>query len=264
MTERRKGAINIALRVICLLVAFACAGMLAWQISTAVQGWKANAAMRELYPGANAEEAQPQESFAELLAANPDTVGYLSASDSINFAVVQRDNEYYLTHNFFGEETAEGTAFLDQGNSINPADEHLLIHGHNMRNGSVFGDLDQFREAEFVQEHAVVTFNTIYEDGQYVPFAVFDISATPGDQDYVDMQTFSFETDEDFFNFVFEAKDRSILDIPVDVERGDALLSLVTCSYSNENGRLVVMLRKLRPDETAEDMTQLLSQTVQK
>ena len=266
MTQHKKGAINFTLRVLCLLVALACAAMLVWQIATRIQGERANDAMRGLYYGASAEEAapEPQESFSQLLEANPETVGWLSASDSIDFAIVQRDNEYYLTHNFFGEETAEGTAFMDQGNSIYPLDEHLLIHGHNMRDGSVFGDLDLFRDLDYHKENAVATFNTIYEDAQYVPIAVFDISATPGDQDFVDMQTFNFETDEDFMNFVNEAKDRSFFEIPVDVERGDRLLSLVTCSYNNNNGRLVVMLRALRDGETAEAMTALVSEATQK
>ena len=48
----------------------------------------------------------------------------------------------------------EGTAFLDEGNSIYPLDEHVLIHGHNMRDGSVFGDLDNFRDLEFLQENS--------------------------------------------------------------------------------------------------------------
>ena len=266
MTQR-KGAVNFCLRVLCLLVAFACVAVLYWQYSVRRQGERANEAMRQLYdPSAGAEEALPrtQESFSQLLEANPETVAYLDASEDIGFAVVQRDNEYYLTHDFFGEETPEGTAFLDEGNCIWPQDEHIIIHGHNMRDGSVFGDLDKFRDLGYLKENAITTFNTIYEDGLYVPFAVFDISATPGDQEYVDMRVFNFETDEDFLNFAFEAKDRSIFDIPVDVERGDRLLSLVTCSYGNDNGRLVVMLRSLREGETAEGVAALVSQALEK
>lgn len=257
--------LNFILRVFCLLVAFACLTMLLWQFGTRLQGERANDRMRELYdPSASAEEAQTQESFAELLAANPDTVGWLSASETIDFAVVQRDNEYYLTHNFFGEETAEGAAFMDVGNSISPMDEHLLIHGHNMRNGTVFGDLDEFRNLDFVKANAVAAFNTIYADAQYVVFAVYDISATPGNENFMNMQTFNFDSDEEFMAFVNEAKERSVFDIPVDVQRGDQLLSLVTCSYSDDNGRLVVMLRALRDGETAEDMTAQVAQAVQK
>ena len=264
---QRKGAVNFILRVLCLLIAFACVTLLCWQYGVRKQGEAANEAMRQLYdPAASAEEAlpEPQAAFSQLLDANPETVAYLDAADNIEFAVVQRDNEYYLTHNFFGEDTPEGTAFLDEGNSIYPLDEHMLIHGHNMRDGSVFGDLDRFRELGYLRENAVATFNTLYENGLYAPFAVFDISATPGDQDYVDMREFNFETDEDFLNFAFEAKSRSIFDIPVDVERGDRLLSLVTCSYGNDNGRLVVMLRALREGETAEGMAALVAQATEK
>ena len=133
-----------------------------------------------------------------------------------------------------------------------------------MRDGSVFGDLDHFRDLEFLQENSIITFNTLYENGLYVPFAVFDMSATPGDQNYVDMRVFNFESDEDFLNFAFEAKDRSIFDIPVDVERGDHILSLVTCSYDDDNGRLIVMSRSLREGETAEEMAALVMQAVEK
>ena len=80
----------------------------------------------------------------------------------------------------------------------------------------------------------------------------------------MNMQTFNFDSDEEFMAFVNEAKERSVFDIPVDVQRGDQLLSLVTCSYSDDNGRLVVMLRALRDGETAEDMTAQVAQAVQK
>lgn len=266
MTQRKR-AVNFILRVVCLLVAFACVTLLCWQYGVRKQGEAANEAMRQLYdPAASAEEAlpEPQAAFSQLLDANPETVAYLDAADNIEFAVVQRDNEYYLTHNFFGEDTPEGTAFLDEGNSIYPLDEHILVHGHNMRDGSVFGDLGNFRDLAFLQENPITTFNTLYENSLYVPFAVFDMSATPGDQHYVDMRVFNFESDEDFLNFAFEAKDRSIFDIPVDVERGDHILSLVTCSYDDDNGRLIVMSRSLREGETAEEMAALVMQAVEK
>ena len=133
-----------------------------------------------------------------------------------------------------------------------------------MRDGSVFGDLGNFRDLAFLKENPITTFNTLYENDLYVPFAVFDMSATPGDQHYVDMRVFNFASDEDFLNFAFEAKDRSIFDIPVDVERGDHILSLVTCSYDDDNGRLIVMSRSLREGETAEEMAALVMQAVEK
>ncbi len=135
------------------------------------------------------DEPRPQEAFAATARGQSRYRGLPIGSDSIDFAIVQRDNEYSLTHNFFGEETVEGTAFMDQGNCIYPLDEHLLIHGHNMRDGSVFGDIDLSGIWTFSREtRSSATSTPSMRIALYVPIAVFDISATPGDQDFVDMQ----------------------------------------------------------------------------
>ena len=92
-------------------------------------------------------EPPPQESFAELLRYNPDTVGYLSIGETVDLPVVQRenDNEYYLTHAYSGEEAREGALFLDGANRL--SDENLIVYGHNMRNGTMFGELVVVRRA---------------------------------------------------------------------------------------------------------------------
>ena len=103
MTIRTKKALNFALRVMCVLLALACVTVILWQANTRRQGQSANERMRALYdPTAGAEELsqaepapQTQESFAALLEENPDTVGWLSASQTMDFAVVKRDNSYY-------------------------------------------------------------------------------------------------------------------------------------------------------------------------
>lgn len=260
------------LMLICALVFVACAGMLIGQIVMKLQGDRAETNMQDLYYGsvgfgavACAEELpsitdeylpepEPDEAFEKLLDANGDTVGWLKVGDIVDMAVVQRDNEYYLTHNFFEEETAEGTAFMDEGCSIWPANQHLIIHGHNMANGNVFGNLKQYRDLEFLQENAVISFNTIFGESRYVPFAIFDISAEPGYDNYMDLQQFDFEASNYFYDFVEDAKARSYYNIPVDVAYHDDLLSLVTCSYFDVNGRLVVMFRKVRLDENTDDL----------
>ena len=79
MTQRKR-AVNFILRVVCLLVAFACVTLLCWQYGVRKQGEAANEAMRQLYdPAASAEEAlpEPQAAFSQLLDANPETVAYL-------------------------------------------------------------------------------------------------------------------------------------------------------------------------------------------
>lgn len=204
-------------------------------------------------------EPPPQESFAELLRYNPDTVGYLSIGEIVDLPVVQRenDNEYYLTHAYSGEETREGALFLDGANRL--SDENLIIYGHNMRNGTMFGELSSFGEREFLLKNAVVRFDTLYENALYVPFAMFEASMDENDGHYFDVRQIVFD-ETSFELFVLKLRGRSVFDVPVEVAYGDQLLTLVTCSYNDDDGRYIVALRKLRAGETEEEMRALMAE----
>ena len=204
-------------------------------------------------------EPPPQESFAELLRYNPDTVGFLTIGETVDLPVVQRenDNEYYLTHAYSGEEAREGALFLDGANRL--SDENLIVYGHNMRNGTMFGELSSFGEREFLRENAVVRFDTLYENALYVPFAMFEASMDENDGHYFDVRQIVFD-ETSFELFVLKLRGRSVFDVPVEVEYGDQLLTLVTCSYNDDDGRYIVALRKLREGETEEEMRALMAE----
>ena len=204
-------------------------------------------------------EPPPQESFAELLRYNPDTVGYLTIGEIVDLPVVQRenDNEYYLTHAYSGEEAREGALFLDGANRL--SDENLIIYGHNMRNGTMFGELSSFGEREFLLKNAVVRFDTLYENALYVPFAMFEASMDENDGHYFDVRQIVFD-ETSFELFVLKLRGRSVFDVPVEVEYGDQLLTLVTCSYNDDDGRYIVALRKLREGETQEEIRALMAE----
>ena len=204
-------------------------------------------------------EPPPQESFAELLRYNPDTVGFLTIGETVDLPVVQRenDNEYYLTHAYSGEEAREGALFLDGANRL--SDENLIVYGHNMRNGTMFGKLSSFGEREFLLENAVVRFDTLYENALYVPFAMFEASMDENDGHYFDVRQIVFD-ETSFELFVLKLRSRSVFDVPVEVEYGDQLLTLVTCSYNDDDGRYIVALRKLREGETEEEMRALMAE----
>lgn len=202
-----------------------------------------------------------QESFSELLGYNADTVGFLQIDDIVSLPVVQRvnDNEYYLTHTFSGAESAEGALFLDGMNLLVPEDDCLIVYGHNMQNGTMFGDLKLYRELYFLRGCPPVAFDTIYENRLYAPFAVFIASMEAGDASYFDVRQFVF--DESNFNaFVSSLRARSEYDVPIDVQYGDSLLLLVTCDNAEADGRLIVAFRALREDETPESVAALLAQ----
>ena len=202
-----------------------------------------------------------QASFAELLAHNPDTVGYLEIPDLLSLPVVQRedDNEYYLDHNFDGEEAREGALFLDGVNRLVPEDDCLIVYGHNMKNGTMFGSLDDFQDVGFVKEHALVRFDTLYENRLYAPFAAFTASMDREDRHYFEVRRFLFDETE-FELFTLKLQARSALRLPVDVRYGDRLLLLVTCDSSRRTDRFVLALRQLRADETEDDMRELMQE----
>ena len=209
-----------------------------------------------------AEETVPAipEAFAELYAQNPHVVGQLKMDPDIVLPVVQWDNSFYMDHDFDGNEDVAGTLFVDSRNSLDPQDDHILIYGHNMKDGSMFGSLNNYRNVGFLRNTTCIQFNTIYGDAQYVPFALFDASMTKDDPNYFKLIRLNFSEEQPFDAFLEDVQSRSLFNIPVDVNEDDQLLSLVTCSYSMDNGRFIIMCRKLREDETPEQMSALLQQ----
>ena len=211
-------------------------------------------------PVAEATLPPMQESFAELYAQNPHVVGWLEMDPDIALPVVQWDNSFYMDHDFDGNEDVAGTLFEDSRNSLDPQDDHILIYGHNMKDGSMFGSLNNYRNVGFLRNTVCIEFNTIYGDAQYVPFALFDASMTKDDPNYFKLIRLNFSEEQPFDAFLADVQSRSLFNIPVDVNENDQLLSLVTCSYSMDTGRFIIMCRKLREDETPEQMSALLQQ----
>ena len=201
-----------------------------------------------------------QEAFQKLMEHNPDTVGYLDIPGLLSLPVVQRenDNDHYLTHNFDGEESKEGCLFLDGVNRLVPEDDCLIVYGHNMKNGAMFGRLDNYESPTFVRTHPLVRFDTLYENRLYVPFAAFTASMKSGESHYFDVRQFVFDETE-FELFTLKMQSHSAMKLPVEARYGDRLLLLVTCDYTNKQGRFILALRQLRPGETEEGIRQLFN-----
>ena len=193
--------------------------------------------------------------FERLLALNPETVGFLHIEGMLSLPVVQRenDNEYYLSHGFEGDEAREGALFLDGMNRLVPEDDCLIVYGHNMKNDTMFGKLSAYEDLTYLRQHPVIHFDTLYEKRAYVIFAAFAASMEPGNRRYFNVRNFIFDETE-FDKFVLKLQSRSMYSIPVEVEYGDRLLLLVTCDYTNREGRFILALRQVRDGETEADM----------
>lgn len=208
----------------------------------------------ELWPStyANNPTLRVSPVFYQLQAQNKDIVGWLKIDGMLEEAVVQRDNDYYLTHNALKQRSATGALFLDENCNLDTVPTQMLIHGHNMKEGAMFGSLKKYKvkDASFYRQHPFIDFNTLYENGRYVIFSVAEVDIRAGKPDYLPFwQQSRFSNAESFMQYVERAKLLSQYVCKVDVQPGDRLLTLSTCTGNDDNKRLIVMARKLRENE---------------
>ncbi len=191
-----------------------------------------------------------QSRFDPLLAMNSDTIGWLKvdALYRIDFVVVQGKNSFYVSHDFNKQENVNGTAFLDEQCRPDKKPDNYMVFAHNMKTGDMFGELNQLSDRKKVQANPLTHFDTLYENGDYIPFAAGRVSLIPGDRNYFPFFESHFRTEKQFQAFVSSARAISDLSVSVDVVYGDQLLSLITCT-GNDDERYIVVMRKVRPGE---------------
>ena len=156
-----------------------------------------------------------------------------------------------MNHDFNKQENANGSAFLDETCKIWPRDDNLIIYAHNMKSGEMFGELNQLQNAGKINQNPFVTFDTLYEQGTYVPLAVFVCSVVQAD-DYFQFYVRNFKSEAAFDQYINRARELSRVALKTDAAYGDELLTLVTCYDQANRQRFVVLLRKLRDNETPE------------
>lgn len=186
--------------------------------------------------------------FEKLYEQNSDIVGWLSIEGTkINYPVMQsEDDEYYLHRSFQKEEDKYGSLYVRQRADVFTPETNFIIYGHNMRDGSMFGELDRFIEESFWKEHPMISFDTLYEERTYEIVSVFLSQVYKEDEDaFKYYQFYEADTEEEFNYFYQNIKKLALYDTGVEAEYGNTFLTLSTCAYHVEDGRLVVVAKKL-------------------
>ena len=156
------------------------------------------------------------------------------------------DNKYYLTHNYKREMSQKGSIFLTKDYDWDLPSTNLLIYGHNIMNGQMFQNLLKFADEEFYKEHPVIRFTTQNEDKEYEIISAFKSRVFYKSEQNV-FRYYDFvnaENEEEYNEFVKNAKEASLYDIGKTAEYGDQLITLITCSYHTTDGRFVVIGRE--------------------
>lgn len=196
--------------------------------------------------------------MAELYAENDEIAGWIEIKGTeVDYPVMYTpdDGQFYLYRTFQKEEdpTKEGCLFIDEFCKVDPRDTNLLIHGHNMKNGTMFHSLLNYKEEDYYKEHPVITYNTLYEEEQYEIAYVFLSQVYNQDDDVFKFYKFYNAANEEEYNyFTDNCKQLELYSTGVTPQFDDDLITLTTCEYTVENGRMVVVARKITEDRPAQ------------
>ncbi len=187
--------------------------------------------------------------YKELYKQNKDLAGWLSIEGTvINYPVMQtgeKNADFYLHHDFEKKESDHGTLFVDARNDYVNRDTNLIIYGHNMRDGTMFGGLKSFMDQEYFKNHQKLVFDTIYEKAEYRIVAVCLSKVN-----YQDDHTFRYynflnaSNKEEFQAFLANIQQLTVFDQKIDISYGDELLTLSTCNSYVQDGRLFLIAKK--------------------
>lgn len=203
--------------------------------------------------GADTEETAFEEltGFETLLQINEDLKGWISIPGTVlSLPVVQgKDNDWYLTHDFYGKQDRHGTIFADCEADLTAGTPNIVLYGHHMRDGSMFGILKGYREAAFCREHPSFFLYLSGEDREYEVYAVVRNDIFVGNKapfQYYDYK--KIDDEETFEEYCTILAENAIYDTGVKVQAGDELVTLCTCDYGSADQRLLVVGRRKRQE----------------
>ena len=196
-----------------------------------------------------AQPAQPQEPtmlarYEALYRENNDLVGWIKIDGTnINYPVVQSKDapNFYLKHDFEKNYTDYGCPYAQQNCDVQAPSDNVVLYSHNMKDGTMFSDLTNYKSESFWAQHRTIQFDTLTQKNEYTVIAAFKGEAAElfAYNAFVDAAT-----PEEFDAYVAAVKELALYDTGISAAYGDKLITLSTCEYSFENGRMVVVAKR--------------------
>ena len=197
----------------------------------------------------NIDGVSVQEKFADLYTRNHEFIGWLTVDGTnIDYPVMHTpdDEEKYLRRDFDGNSSSSGTLFVAAASDPIAPSDNVIIYGHNMKAGTMFHSLLNFEKKEYYEEHKLIEFDTIEEDAQYEVIAAFRTKIDESDPSLYKYYEFHNASSEEEFNeYVSKVKSMTPYEIETTAKYGDKLITLSTCAYHADEGRYVIVAKKL-------------------
>lgn len=177
-------------------------------------------------------EREILEEYKKIYNLNKKLIGWIKIDDTIiDYPVMQtNNNEYYLEYNFEQEKDKNGSIFMDTACDASDRSMNLILYGHNMKSGKMFGSLKNYKKESYFKTHPVIQFDTIYEKGTYQVMYAFE-SRVYSEEDitFKYYQFIDAVSEEEFYSNMKEMEKMSFYDTGVTAEYGEDLLTLSTC-----------------------------------
>lgn len=213
----------------------------------------------------DSEKAEEDSKFSELSKINSEICGWITVPGTrIDYPVLQgnkNETHFYLDHNYKREKSKYGSIFLDPICQLSENPKNCVIYGHHMADGQMFADLMKFSSLDFYKQNPLISFETIYDrNAKWKIFSVFKTNTLASQGKIFYYVVSDFADNNSFLDYVSQIRKRSLLDIPVDVNENDKLITLSTCSYEFQDFRTVVVARRVRNGEDEAVDTSLASE----
>lgn len=184
--------------------------------------------------------------YAVIYQKNSDLVGWIKIDGTrVDYPVMQSPEwvNFYLTRDFYKNNSRHGAIYANESANINTPSDNVTLYGHKMADGSMFATLHSYSDIEFYKKYPYITFDTLTEHHTYQIMSVFLTTATLGEG--FTYHTFVDGDEQSFAEYVRQCKELSFYETNVDAAYGDKLLTLSTCDHTIENGRYVVVAKRI-------------------
>lgn len=181
--------------------------------------------------------------FTKLKGQNEEVVGWIQIPNTvIDYPIMQSgfntEEDFYLNRNLEKQKATEGSIYIQKMNYSNFTHKNTVVYGHDMRNGSMFGSLKKFRNAEYFEENDTIY---IYVQGHILKYKIY--SAFVHDDSHI-LYSFDFENTEEYQKFIDmtlnpKTKVKNVRE-GVKVTTDDRIITLSTCTNKDTERYLVV------------------------
>ncbi len=197
----------------------------------------------------NVVEDERIDKVKELQSQNSDIKGWIQIENTnINYPLLQgEDNEFYADHDYKKEKSVYGSIYLKNICNIYDETSNLVIYGHHMKDTEMFNNLLKYKDQSFYNEHKTVEIITDKDVRKYAIVSVFKSRIFYQNETNVFRyyNIVDFENEDEYNDFISNAKKLQFYDTGVDAKFGEQLITMITCESSTENGRLVVVAKRI-------------------